>query len=383
MKAFSKFVLLFFILFIIACDKDDSDLTPIPSPEVPQGILNLPETPFNYSNIVVPYTWNDFETQITDNQPASNPISDHGATLGRVLFYDKKLSKNETTSCASCHKQIFAFADNQAQSIGFQGESTRRNSMTLVQSRYYRPGTFFWDTRAQDLESQTLLPIEDHIEMGMTLEELIPRLEATSYYPALFEAAFGEAAITPDRIAESLAQFIRSIISFESRFDEARTAGTNPFLLDHLTGQESFGKLLFFDGNRAACIRCHTTDLFIAEQPRNNGLELDYLDEGLAEHTGLSEDVGKFKVATLKNIEFTAPYMHDGRFKTLEEVVDHYSEGIQAHPNLDPLLRDKDDPSKAKKLNFTASEKEALVAFLKTLSDQKIRTAEKYSDPFN
>lgn len=196
-----------------------------------QFVPDLPETPYNYSQITLPqhFSVNAFPANLpqnavtdNDNTPADNPITDAGATLGRVLFYERKLSANETVACATCHQQEFAFTDPLALSVGFEGGTTRRRSMSLINARFYESGKFFWDERADTLEDQVLEPIQDHVEMGLTLEELVTVVESQDYYPDLFTDAFGDSEVTTDRISRALAQFVRSIVSYRSKYDEGR-----------------------------------------------------------------------------------------------------------------------------------------------------------------
>jgi cytochrome c peroxidase len=351
----------------------------------PLAALNLPATAFSYANQPLP---NFLLTPLItgqDNTPAANPVTDWGATLGRVLFYDKILSINNTISCASCHKQNLGFSDDQVLSKGFAGGFTGRNSMSLINARYYPNGRFFWDERAATLEIQTLTPVQDHVEMGMNLDTLVARLKTKSHYPALFQKAFNSQSITSDKVAKALAQFVRSIISYRSKFDAGRATinpgQQNPVQAPYpnFTAQENEGKQLFFS-QLTACAGCHGTETFTAPGPHNNGLENPAVDRGVGAISNLPLQNGEFKVPTLKNIELTAPYMHDGRFTTLQQVVEHYNSGLQPHPNLAPQLRNPDGTPK--RMNLTADQKAALVAFLKTLTDAAIGTDEKFSSPF-
>ncbi|MBL7723799.1 MAG: c-type cytochrome [Chitinophagaceae bacterium] len=373
-------------LFIfIACKKDNSD-TSEPAPVDPvAAVLNLPATPFNYSNIVQPayLTGPNIIGQI--NTPANNPITDNGATLGRVLFYDKNLSLNNTISCASCHKQASAFSDPVTKSAGFNGGLTGRNSMSLINAKYYPNGTFFWDQRAATLEEQVLIPVQDMVEMGMTLSQLETKLRSLAYYPPLFTKAFGDNTISSSRIATALSQFVRSIVSFQSKYDAGRStypAAPAPppnAVFPNFTAQENRGKELFLLPQNA-CAACHGSETFTAPQEKNNGLDMATIDRGfgaVANNTALD---ATFKVTSLRNVELTAPYMHDGRFTTLEQVVEHYSSGVRNHPNLSPQLRLPNGQPRL--LNLTTQDKAALVAFLKTLTDTNVTTDVKYSNPF-
>ncbi len=344
------------------------------------SLLDLPSIPFNYANQSLP---GYFQSQVIteqDNTPAANPVTDWGATLGRVLFYDKVLSINNSVACASCHKQNLSFADDKSFSVGFDGANTLRNSMSLINVKYYRNGKFLWDERGETLETQTLIPIVDHIEMGMpTLDTLVNRLKNMSYYPPLFEKSFGTQTITSDKIGYALAQFIRSIISYSSKFDKGRTminSVRTPY--PNFTPEENEGKQLYF--TLLGCSGCHKTETFTAPSPKNNGLESPSIDAGVGGITNDPLQVGNFKVPSLKNVELTAPYMHDGRFATLEEVIEHYNSGVMAHPNLSSQLRNPDNTPV--RLNLSTSEKAALLAFLKTLTDRSVTTDVKFSSPF-
>jgi cytochrome c peroxidase len=355
-------------------------------PNPVEDCLDLPDTYFNYANIQLPPYLNTPPLQDANNTPADNPITDAGATLGRVLFYDKKLSASNTQACADCHKQAFGFSDDSALSRGFEGGFTGRNSMGLAHARFYQNGAFFWDERAFSLEDQVLQPIQDPIEMGLSLDQMIIKLEETDYYPGLFADAFGDENITTDRVAKAMAQFIRSMVSYQSKYDMGRMMNfpnpPNAQDFSNFTESENIGKNIFFDPQRGNCASCHRTDAFIAPEARNNGLDLVYEDNGVGEVTGIANQNGLFKVPSLRNIELTFPYMHDGRFDTLEDVIDHYSEGVQAHPNLSPQLRVGGPMSPPRILNLSDEDKTALVDFLKTLTDYQFFTDERWSNPF-
>lgn len=368
---------------------------------------SLPDQYFNYADIPLPTYFDNneypapFEFQLPasqfDNTPIDNPTTDAGATLGRVLFYDKKLSANGSVSCASCHHQSHGFSDSLVFSLGFNGELTSRHSMGLINSRFNGVGKFFWDESAITLEEQALMPFQDPIEMGLTLEELEQIVSSQAYYPSLFDAAFGDTIISSERIAKAIAQFERSMVSISSKYDSARIQVNSPIVnFPDFTAQENLGKSLFMlnrtltNGNNINCIYCHNTEAFVAVAPINpfgqtgstiNGLDsVSTSDLGVYLTTQDPEDIGKFKAPSLRNIAVRAPYMHDGRFATLEEVIEHYSSGIQSHPSIvSPLA---DDNGVAGQFNFTQQEKDALIAFLNTLTDNAMLTNEKYSDPF-
>ena len=347
--------------------------------EVDDSILNLPDSPFNYANILLPDFFFDNDVRDEDNTPNNNATTDNGATLGRVLFYDKNLSMNNTVSCASCHIQENGFSDPNALSTGFNGELTSRNSMGLANARFYENGRFFWDERAATLEAQTLVPIQDLVEMGLTLPELEEKLTQQPYYAALFTNAFGDENITSNRVALALSQFIRSMVSYESKFDEglAQTQDIDDNF-PNFTTSENRGKQLFMS-NQTRCFDCHATNVFVGDDARNNGLDATITDPGVGGITGNNNELGEFKVPSLRNIALTGPYMHDGRFETLEDVVEHYNSGVQNNPNLDNRLTQGNN---VRRLNLSDTDKQALVDFLNTLTDNEFINDEKYASPF-
>ena len=370
-------------LFIfLACKKDSSSNDNDPAVT---AVLNLPSSPFNYASIALPAYLNSPPIQGQINTPGDNPITDNGATLGRVLFYDKNLSANNTISCASCHKPELGFSDTALKSKGFNGGLTGRNSMALINARFYIPGRFFWDQRAATLEAQVVTPIQDLVEMGMTLPALETKLSALTYYPPLFKKAFGDGTINSDRISRALSQFVRSIVSYKSKYDAGRaTLPANPApppnaVFPNFTAQENRGKELFLLPS-SGCAACHGTETFVAPTEKNNGIDMNTVDRGFGAVSNNINQDATFKVTSLRNVELTAPYMHDGRFKTLEEVIEHYSSGVKNHPNLSPQM--KLPNGQPRLLNLSAEDKAALVAFLKTLTDRTVGTEVKYGNPF-
>lgn len=342
--------------------------------------LSLPTTPYEYANPVLPAHLQTQLIRAQDSEPLNNRVTNAGATLGRVLFYDKRLSANQTISCSSCHQAEHGFSDPARFSTGFEGGLTGRNSMGLTSARFYLRRSFFWDERSATLEVQTLEPIQNHVEMGMTLDVLNQKVAAQPYYAELFTAAFGNATVTSERISRALSQFVRSIVSGNSKYDVGVPIGFSNF-----TQQENRGRQIFTT-NTGGCATCHGSDNFVPGNGIfNNGLELNYSDKGVGEVTGLDANEGLFKVGTLRNIELTAPYMHDGRFATLEQVVEFYNSGVVAHRNLSTQLRNPPGAPGAgqpRRLNLTNADKAALVAFLKTLTDRSVTTDVKFSDPF-
>ena len=340
--------------------------------------LLLPGVPFNYAAPALPASFSVQPIVGQDNMPATNLTTDTGAQLGRVLFYDKRLSTNQSISCSSCHQQSHGFSDGRQFSVGFNGGLTGRNSMGLSNARWYQRRSFFWDERATNLEAQVLQPIQNAVEMGMDLTTLTNRLAAEPYYTNLFASTFGSPGITADRISKSLAQFVRSIVSTQSKYDQGVT---NNFA--NFTQQENQGRQIF--NGQGGCAACHGTDNFVPGPAlNNNGLEFPYVDLGVGGITGNPADNGKFKVPSLRYIELTAPNKHDGRFTNLEQVVDFYNAGVVDNPNLSPPLRNPPPgPPTPRRLNLTQQQKDALVAFLRTLTDPNLATEVKYSDPFN
>jgi len=369
-------------ILIIACSKDETE---IPQEDAVAKYLNLPAKPFNYANPSLPAYLSAPPIQGQINTPADNQITDLGATLGRVLFYDKTLSKNKTISCASCHKQENSFSDFEILSKGFNGGSTGRNSMSLIDAKYYPIGRFFWDQRATTLEQQVLMPIQDLVEMGITLDTLVKRVQDQPYYAFLFTKAFGTSTINSNTISKALSQFVRSIVSFQSKYDQGRqTLPTAPApppnaVFPNFTAQENRGKEIFLSPI-GGCAPCHGSETFTAPEAKNNGLDVTVSDHGFGTVTSNAADDGLFKVTSLRNVELTAPYMHDGRFTTLEQVIEHYNSGVKNHPNLSPQLRLPNGQPRL--LNISAADKGALVAFLKTLTDRNITTDIKFSNPF-
>ena len=308
------------------------------------------------------------------NIPADNPTTIEGVALGRRLFYEKRLSANNTVACGTCHLQRLAFTDGRRFSIGFDGTPTKRNAMSLANSLWVR--NFFWDGRAAGLEAQAVTPLTDPHEMGQSLDSAVVKLGAAGSYAGAFEAAFGSSAITPERIVRALAQFERTLISADAPYDRF-LRGEYRF-----TPLEREGYELFFGGGRVrslGCANCHGGPRTLTETYHNNGLDSVFADPGRAGVTGMAYDRGRFRVVTLRNIALTAPYMHDGRFATLSQVLDHYSDHIAGGPTLSPTLRDP--AGRPELLHLSAGEKKALLAFLNTLTDSTFITDARFADP--
>ena len=343
------------------------------------GFPDLPTVPDDYFGYAVenlPAHFGDPDQFLSavsfDNTPADNQITNPGATLGRLLFYDKRLSHDNTTSCASCHQQAHGFADSERFSTGIGGAQSSRRAMGLTNAKFYDNGRFFWDERAHTLEEQVLIPIQDPNELGMDLDELNTKLARTSFYADVFESAFGSAEITSDRISQALSQFIRSLVSYGSKFDSGFDDNGTPDFAALFTEQEELGRRIFHGPGR--CSFCHTSNAQVANQVHNTGLDAIVTDPGAGD--------GKFKAPSLRNVAVREFFMHDGRFTSLEEVVEFYSTGVQEHPNLDFRLRDGDNDDMAIRFNFSPEERDALIAFLETLTDWNFLNDPKFSDPF-
>jgi cytochrome c peroxidase len=299
-----------------------------------------------------------------------NPTTDAGATLGRVLFYDRRLSANDAVSCASCHHQSAGFGDTARLSRGFDGKETGRHSMALANVRFTSGSGFFWDLRAKTLEEQVLMPIQDGIEMGMTLADLERKLKLIPYYPALYNDAFGSPEITVERTARALAQFLRALVTSDSPFDRAFSPGNVAPDVTRLTSLQQEGFQVF---QRSRCSSCHFSSTQIVAMAMNTGLDSIPPDTGAGR--------GAFRAPSLRNVGVSAPYMHDGRFKTLDEVIDFYSTGVKASGNLDVRLRDPSTMT-PRRLDLSADQRLALKAFLHALTDSTFLTAPELSDPF-
>jgi cytochrome c peroxidase len=325
---------------------------------------------------------------ITKDNSGSNPISNEVAILGRVLFYDKKLSSNSTVSCSTCHNQTDAFSDSLTVSLGVNGQ-TGRHSMRLVNSRFGAEVKFFWDERASTLEAQSTQPIQDHNEMGFSgqagapsLDELLARLQATGYYRDLFTFAYGSSEITEPKIQTALAQFVRSIQSFDSKYDVGRAqVGADGTDFPNFTTAENAGKRLFVlppNQGGLGCAGCHRPPEFdIDPNSGNNGFIRVF---GSVSET----DITVKRSPSLRDVvkpdgSSNGPFMHDGSLVTLDDVVEHYNSGVTANSELDPRLMTGGNP---RRLNLTATQKSQLVQFLRTLSGTAVYTDAKWSDPF-
>ncbi len=343
-----KAVFLVFVLVCYGCGKREID------PVTQAYFLPVPD---------------HFPQPVFDTQ---NPMTRQGIELGRMLFYDVRLSANNKISCASCHQQALAFSDGEILSkAGVSATSLLRHSPALINMAWANNG-LFWDGGSTNLESQVFGPLTAHDEMGQNLYELIDELNAVPEYVTRFQSVFGK-EITSQNVAKALAQFQRTLISAESQYDK--------FKLNKPGGALSATELKGLNLVKQKCQGCHNGELFTDNDYHNNGVDADFSN---ADHEGVymgryrisynPDDLGKFKTPTLRNVGLTAPYMHDGRFNSLEAVVDHYSEGVKNSETLDPLI-----PSSGMKLN--ADEKAAIISFLKTLTDYQFIADPKFKKP--
>jgi cytochrome c peroxidase len=381
------------VILLVACSKADTAATG-------QTVYTAVATAFGAQidlNNLANYAAQSKPAYITKDNTGNNPIINAKATLGRVLFYDKKLSIDNTISCASCHKQAFAFSDNQLVSTGVAGGKTDRHSMRLVNERFGVETKFFWDERAASLESQTTQPIADHNEMGFSgqagrvgIAALLTKLQGVDYYNELFKFVYGDITVTEPRLQECLAQFVRSIQSFDAKYDVGRAQVNNdrqPF--PNFTAQENTGKDLFltppvFDGNSSriggglGCNGCHNAPEFdIDPNTRNNGVMM-------TGYTGV--DLGVTRAPSLRDLvnnkgELNSALMHTGKIGDLSTAVTHYGSLITDNQNLDRRL--KPNGVNVQRLNLQPAEIAAVVAFLKTLAGTNVYIDKKWASPFN
>lgn len=382
------------VVFLVACSKADNapaTQTVYAAIATAFGTQIDPNNLANYAAQVKP-------AYIVKDNTGNNPITNAKATLGRVLFYDKKLSIDNTISCGSCHKQAFAFSDTALISAGVAGGLTDRHSMRLVNERFGVETKFFWDERAASLESQTTQPIADHKEMGFSgqagragIAALLTKLQGTDYYNELFKFVYGDITVTEPRLQECLAQFVRSIQSFDAKYDVGRAQVNNDRQnFPNFTAQENVGKDLFltppvFDGNSSriggglGCNACHNAPEFdIDPNTRNNGV--------IALAVGAGQDINVTRAPTLRDLvnsngELNTRLMHTGGIRDLATAVSHYGGFINDNRNLDPRL--KPNGVNVQRLNLQPAEIAAVVAFLKTLAGTNVYTDKKWSSPFN
>lgn len=359
---FSATVVFATVVFMSSCKKETDT-------ETTEMSYNPTEYTLDYRGLTPP------------NIPSDNPLTNQGVKLGRMLFYEKMLSGDGTMSCSSCHAQATGFSDTNRFSIGILGLPGGRQAMTTT-NMMWNTNQFFWDGRANLLRDQSIMPIQDSLEMHETLPNVISKLNNSPTYRNHFFRAFGSSKITSEKISLALEQFMNSIISNNSKFDKEERGEVT------YTASEQRGKDLFYTEynaffpatSGADCAHCHSGANFENDKYMNNGLDsdADMQDDGRMKVTLSSSDKGKFKVTSLRNIAITPPYMHDGRFSTLEEVIDHYNSGLVYSSTIDPAL----EATRATGLFLTAQDKIDLVNFLKTLTDNEMTTDERYSSPF-
>jgi cytochrome c peroxidase len=352
------FILFLILVGVLSCAKDHVAYTPTPY-AVP--------IPTHFPDMIV---------------PENNPMTVEGVELGRHLFYEKMLSGDNSMSCATCHAPAAAFSDTNQYSKGIDGIQGTRNSMALINLGWQ--SFFFWDGRAKTLEEQILQPVPNPIEMHLSWKDAVSKLNAQVKYRNLFFKAFGEEGIDSIKVSKAIAQFLRTMISGESKFDvmykQENNMSLNPYekqILATVSPEEWAGYDLFKSMNGADCFHCHNGPLMQVKKFSNNGLDVTFTDIGRGAITGDPNDNGKFKVPTLRNIALSAPYMHDGRFKTLDEVIEHYSTGIHQSPTIDPLIEFASQGG----VQLDSQEKDLLKKFLLTMTDYKFVNNPEFKDP--
>lgn len=362
---YSFFLWIFLFLTFSSCKKGEVEPTPQPTP---------PDGP-------TAYNWEDplfFQQMII---PADNPFTVEGIELGRSLFYDKRLSGDNTQACASCHFQSEAFGDSNQFSTGIDGSIGNRQGMTLINLGYQF--NYFWDARSETLEEQIIEPVVNPIEMNTTWAEVMEKIKGDEYYMSLFEKIYATSYIDSTHVANVMAQFLRTVVSSNSKYDQ-RLKGEYDFTASEERGwllyQKEGGDPELGQGGEfgADCFHCHPLAgvQFSDYQLHNNGLDSVFTDLGRGEVTGDPNDYGKFKTPSLRNIEVSAPYMHDGRFETLEEVIEHYNSGGHASSTIDPFMKFTQGG-----LQLSEQDKQDLIAFLKTLTDNSFLTDTAFSNP--
>lgn len=355
MKRFIITLSIVVFIFLISCSKkSDETIKTSNGVDTPSTPFDL-KAPFGFPPIVI---------------PGNNPMTVEGIALGKKLFYDPILSLDNTQSCGSCHNQKFAFTDSSLQfSKGITGEFGDRNGMPIMNLAWEK--RFFWDGGAATMEDQVIGPITNPVEMHETLPNVLRKLNSHKDYPRLFKRAFGTDSITSQLLMKAVAQFERTVISANSKFDKY-IRGEVDLTLDELKGKE-----LYEDQTKGDCFHCHVVgSTFTDFEFRNNGLDSIFTDLGRYRITLKESDKGKFKTPSLRNIELTAPYMHDGRFKTLEEVMEHYNTEFKVtSPNLAA------DIALAKKGRLNTTEKMQIIAFLKTLTDTEFINNPNFKKP--
>lgn len=352
------FVIFLGLVFFLSCKKDKVGHEPTPY------VLDIPS---HFPDMII---------------PSDNPMTVEGVELGRKLFYEKKLSGDNTMSCATCHAPENSFSDPNQFSVGIDGIQGSRNSMALINMGWQN--FFFWDGRAKTLEEQILEPVPNPIEMHQSWVNAVSKLNSDMNYRNMFFRAFNEEGIDSLKVSKAIAQFIRTMISGTSKFDvmykyenAMSLSGAEQSVLISVTPEEWAGYDLFKSLNGADCFHCHNGALMQVKKFSNNGLDATFTDLGRGAVTGNSNDNGKFKVPTLRNIELTGPYMHDGRFATLDEVIEHYSSGIHQSSTIDPLIEFASQGG----VQLDAQEKNLLKKFLLTLTDYSFINNPDFQDP--
>lgn len=315
-----------------------------------------------------PYQFTISKSFPVPDLPRDNPLTVEGVSLGSELFFDRRLSVNNSQSCAACHHPRQGFAESRRFSRGINGAIGVRNAMPLENLAWKKD--FFWDGRAASLREQVLQPIQNPIEMHQSLSSLVQKLSVDANYHRLFANAFGSMEINSDRIARALEQFLLVQVSFDSKFDRV-ALGNETFTADEQRGFQLFHTEYdpYHGQYGADCFHCHGGALFQSQSYANNGLDFTFRDQGRYAVTKRQGDQGKFSVPSLRNVALTAPYMHDGRFRTLEEVVEHYCTGMRRSATLDPNLAKHPDGG----VPLSEADKRSLVAFLRTLTDERFR----------
>lgn len=369
------FLLIFLLIGISACVKDDKPDSPGPQPSESDvcNVVSGVGTPYQLD---VPYFFSNPEL------PQNNPLTVEGIALGRELFWDMRLSRNNSVSCGSCHAPESAFSDNVPKSIGTHGDLSIRNSMPLMNMAWNT--SFFWDGRALTLEDQIIQPIHNPIEMDMDWPTAVDRVGTDSLYQNMFAAAFGTPCVDSVRITFAIAQFVRTMVSSNSKFDRAYRYGSAQLTTAEYRGLELFKgeggdpSNGFGGQNGGDCFHCHGGGLiqFTDQQFHNNGLDTVFTDPGREDVTGSPYDRGLFKTPSLRNVELSAPYMHDGRFANLRDVVEHYNTGGHASATIDPLMK-----FQGVGLGLSEQDIDDLVSFLKTLTDTSFVNNPKFQDP--
>ena len=352
------FVIFCIVAIFISCRKDKIGYTPTP--------YEL-EIPSHFPSMII---------------PENNPMTKEGVSLGRMLFYEERLSGDNSMSCATCHAPENSFTDPNQFSTGIDGIAGTRNSMALINLGWQK--FFFWDGRAKSLEEQILEPIPNPLEMHQKWKDAVSKLQQDVEYRNMFYKAFGEEGIDSIKVSKAIAQFIRTMISGSSKYDvmykfenSLILNSVDQSILSSVSPEEWAGYDLFKSLNGADCLHCHSGILMHINKFSNNGLDATFTDQGRGAITGSPNDMGRFKIPTLRNIALTAPYMHDGRFGTLDEVIEHYSSELVSSPTIDPLMEHLSSGG----VQLDSQEKDLLKKFLMTLTDYSFINNPEFQDP--